>query len=227
MFPITRRNVAFFCATSQLEINQQVFNHVSTCTTEGVLPDLWLLPLHTPFVKASFQMETIECDIQMMGRGCSLLVFFFFFVCYSFLCRLTNMTMLIYIVAQVNYALLVMFDTLLKTLLYYCWLQNHYFIFCHVFYMLLLRIDLSIFNMIQTPNTTRKKDYYNRKNRCNNYKVIAIRCYCNDKKVVASRCNKLRRNEFIQHKNHVSINPKHRKLCSQGVNAVPKTLQAI
>ena len=79
MFPITRRNVAFLCATSQLEISQEVFIRVSTCTTEGVLPALWLEALHTPFVKASFQKDTIECDIKMMGRGCSHLVFFFFF----------------------------------------------------------------------------------------------------------------------------------------------------
>ena len=69
MFPITRRNVVFVCATSQLEINQLVTNHVSTCTTEGVLPAPWLEPIHTQFFEASFQMETIECDIQKMGRG--------------------------------------------------------------------------------------------------------------------------------------------------------------
>ena len=74
--------------------------------------------------------------------------FFFFFLCYNFLCRLTIMTMLLYLVAYVNYGLLVMFDTYLKTLLYYCRLQKHNFLFCHVFCMLLLRIDVSIFNMI-------------------------------------------------------------------------------
>ena len=46
--------------------------------------------------------------------------------------------MLVYIVAQVNYGLLVMFDTLLKTLPYYCWLQNLNFRFRHVFCMLFL-----------------------------------------------------------------------------------------
>ena len=70
----------------------------------------------------------------------------------------------------------------------------------------------------------RKKFYYNSNNRCNNYKVVAIRCYCNDKKVVASGCNKLRGNRFKQQKNHVAIIPKHRKLCSSGVNTVPKTM---
>ena len=79
MFPITVMNVVFVFATSQLEINQQVSNHVSRCTTKGVLPAPWLEPLHTPFVKASFQMETIECDIQMMGRGYSVLFYFIFF----------------------------------------------------------------------------------------------------------------------------------------------------
>ena len=44
------------------------------------------------------------------------------------------------------------------------------------------------------------------KNRCNNYKVVAIRCYCNDKKVIGSRCNKLRSNRFMQQKNLVAIN---------------------
>ena len=126
------------------------------------------------------------------------------------------MTMLIYIVAQVNYGLLVMFDTQFKTLLYYCWLLKYYFIFCHVFCMLLLQIDGSIFNMIQTQNTTRKKIYQNRKNHCNNYKVVAIRCYCNDKQVVASYCNELRGNWFIRQKNLVAINPKHRKNCVVG-----------
>ena len=42
--------------------------HVCTCTAEGVLPAPWLETLHTPFVDASLQMETIECDIQMMRR---------------------------------------------------------------------------------------------------------------------------------------------------------------
>ena len=90
--------------------------------------------------------------------------------------------------------------------------------------MLLLRIDVSIFNMIKTHNTTRKKVYYNVKNRCNKYKVFAIRCCCNDKKVVASRRNKLRCNRFIQQKNLVAISPKHRKLCSSGVNTELKTM---
>ena len=48
--------------------------HVRTCTAEGVLPAPWLETLHTPFVDASLQMETIECDIQMMRRGCSVFV---------------------------------------------------------------------------------------------------------------------------------------------------------
>ena len=103
MFPITQRNVVFLRATLQSENNQQVFNHVSTCASEGVLPSPWLETLHTPFVRASLQMETIMCDIQMMRRGCSVFVFlfslFFFFWCYSFLYRLTIMSMLIYIVA--------------------------------------------------------------------------------------------------------------------------------
>ena len=47
-------------------------------TTEGVLPAPWLEPQHTPSVEVSFLMETIECDTQMMGRGCLVLVFFFF-----------------------------------------------------------------------------------------------------------------------------------------------------
>ena len=81
MFPITQRNVVFVRATSQLEINQQVSNQVSTCTIKGLLPTPWLVPLHTPFVEASFQMGTIQCDIHMMGRGCSILAFFFFFLC--------------------------------------------------------------------------------------------------------------------------------------------------
>ena len=103
MFPITQRNDVFLRATSQSENNQQVSNHVSTCASEGVLPSPWLETLHTPFVGASLQMETIKCDIQMMRRGCSVFVFlfslFFFFWCYSFLYRLTIMSMLIYIVA--------------------------------------------------------------------------------------------------------------------------------
>ena len=78
--------------------------------------------------------------------------------------------------------------------------------------------------MISTHNTTRKKVYYNGKNSCNNYKVVAIRCYCNDKKVVVIRHNKLRGNRFKQQKNHVAIIPKHRKLCSLGVTTVPKTM---
>ena len=90
--------------------------------------------------------------------------------------------------------------------------------------MLLLRIDMSIFNMIWTHNTTRKKVYYNGKNRCNKYDVFAIRCCCDDKNVVASRRNKLRGNRFIQQKNLVAIIPKHRKLCSMEVKTVPKTM---
>ena len=102
MFSITQRNVVFLRATSQLENNQQVSNHVSMCASEGVLPPPWLETQHTPFVGASLQMETIECDIQMMRRGCSVFVYLFylfFFWCYSFLYRLTIMSMLIYIVA--------------------------------------------------------------------------------------------------------------------------------
>ena len=83
MFPKTQRNVVFLRATSQSENNQQVSNHVSTCASEGVLPSPWLETLHSPFVGASLQMETIKCDIQMMRRGCSVFVFlfslFFFF----------------------------------------------------------------------------------------------------------------------------------------------------
>ena len=71
------------------------------CTAEGVLPAPWLETQSTPFVHAYLQMETIECDIQIMRRGCSIFVSFFsfsfFFLCYNFLCRLTIMTMLIYI----------------------------------------------------------------------------------------------------------------------------------
>ena len=52
-------------------------------------------------------METIECDIQMMREDAQ----FFFFFFYSFLCRLTIMNMLIYIVVLANYGFLVMFDT--------------------------------------------------------------------------------------------------------------------
>ena len=78
--------------------------------------------------------------------------------------------------------------------------------------------------MIYTHNTTRKIAYYNRRNRCNNYKVFAVRCYCKEKKVVASRCNKLQGNRFIQQKNLIAVNPKHRKLCNFGVNTVPKTM---
>ena len=78
--------------------------------------------------------------------------------------------------------------------------------------------------MILTYNTTRKKVYYNGKNGCNNYKVVAIRSYCNDKKVVTSRRNKFRGNRFIQPKNLVAICPKHRKLCSSGVNTISKTM---
>ena len=72
--------------------------------------------------------------------------------------------------------------------------------------------------------TTRKKVYYNGKYHCNNYKVVAIRCYCNGKKVVASRCNKLRDNRFIQQKNLVVINPKY---CNEQVNAITSLLQQI
>ena len=83
------------------------------CTTEGVLPVPWLELAHTPFVEASFKMETVEGDIQKKGRGRSVSVFFFsfFFLFYIFLCKLTIITMLIYIAAEVNYGLLVMFDT--------------------------------------------------------------------------------------------------------------------
>ena len=80
LFSITQRNVVFLCATSQLENNQQFSYHVSTCASKGVLPSPWLKTLHTPFVGASLQMETIECDIQMMRRGC--LVFFLVTVFY-------------------------------------------------------------------------------------------------------------------------------------------------
>ena len=80
MFPITRRNVVFVYATSQLEINQQASNHVSASTTEGVLPAPCLEPLHTPVVDASLQIQTIDGDIQMIGRGCSVIGFFFFFL---------------------------------------------------------------------------------------------------------------------------------------------------
>ena len=102
IFSITRRNVVFLYATSQLENNQQLSNHVSTCASEGVLPSSWLETLHTSFVGASLQMEKIECDIQMMRRGCSVFVFLFF--CFFFFgvtvfYILTIMTMLIYIVA--------------------------------------------------------------------------------------------------------------------------------
>ena len=99
MIPITQRNVVFVFATSQLEINLQVSNHVSQCTPKGVLLAPGLEPLHTPFIKAPYQIQTIKCDIQKMGRGRTVLVFFFFFLCYSFLCRLTVMTILIYVVA--------------------------------------------------------------------------------------------------------------------------------
>ena len=85
MVHITWRNVVFVFATSQLEINQKVSNHISRCTTEGVLPAPWLKPLHTPLVEESFHMETIECGIQMMGRGRSVLVSFLFFF-FLFLC---------------------------------------------------------------------------------------------------------------------------------------------
>ena len=44
------------------------------------------------------------------------------------------------------------------------------------------------------------------KNHCNNYKVVAIRCYCNDKKATGSCCNKLRDNRFMQQKNLIAIN---------------------
>ena len=73
--------------------------------------------------------------------------------------------------------------------------------------MLLFQIDVSILNMISTHNTTRKNVYYNGKNSCNNYKVVAIRCYCNNKKVVVIRHNKLHGNRFIQPKNLIAINP--------------------
>ena len=77
MLRITRMNVVFDFATLQLEINQEVSNHVSMCTTKRVLPAPWLEPLQTPFVEASLQMEMIECDILLMEQGCSILVFFF------------------------------------------------------------------------------------------------------------------------------------------------------
>ena len=72
--------------------------------------------------------------------------------------------------------------------------------------------------------TTRKKVYYNRKNRCNNYKVVTIRYYCNDEKVVASHCNKLRGNRFVQQKNLDAINPKY---CNKQVDAITSLLQQI
>ena len=73
-------------------------------------------------------------------------------------------------------------------------------------------------------HTTRKKVYYNGKYRCNNYKVVAIRCYCNGKKVVASRCNKLRGNRSTQHKDLVAINSTY---CNKQVDAITSLLQQI
>ena len=84
MCPITRRNVIFVCATSQLEIKQQVPNHVSASTTEGVLPAPCVAPVHTSSVDASLQIQTIEGDIQTIGQGCSVLVFFFLVTVFFF-----------------------------------------------------------------------------------------------------------------------------------------------
>ena len=80
--------------------------------------------------------------------------------------------------------------------------------------MLLLRIDLSIFNMIWIHNPKTKKFYYNRNNRCNNYKVFAIRCYCNDKKLLQAVVIISEAIGLYNKKNLIAINPKHRKLCS-------------
>ena len=65
---------------------------------------------------------------------------------------------------------------------------------------------------------------YNGKNRYNNYKVVAIRCYCKDEKVVASFCNKLRDNRFMQHKDLVAINSTY---CKKQVDAITSLLQQI
>ena len=83
---------------------------------------------------------------------------------------------------------------------------------------------IDIAKLLAQRGTTRKKVYYNGKNCCNNYKVVAIRCYCNGKKVVASHCNKLRGNRFIQQKNLVAINPKY---CNIQVDAITSLLQQI
>ena len=98
MFPITWMNVVIVFVASSVQINLQVFNHVSRCTAEGILSAPWLKPLHTPFIEVSFQMEAIVSDIHMIERECSVLVFFFF-LSFSFLCRLTILTILMYIVA--------------------------------------------------------------------------------------------------------------------------------
>ena len=96
MFPITWMNVVIVFAASSVQINLQVSNHVSRCTAERILSAPWLKPLHTPFIGVSFQMEAIVSDIHMIERECSVLVFFF--LCFSFLCRLTILTILMYIV---------------------------------------------------------------------------------------------------------------------------------
>ena len=69
-----------------------------------------------------------------------------------------------------------------------------------------------------------KKACYNGKNRCNNYKVVAIRCYCNVEKVVASRCNKLQGNMLTQHNDFVVINFTY---CNKQINAITSVLQQI
>ena len=72
--------------------------------------------------------------------------------------------------------------------------------------------------------TTRKKACYNRKNHCNNNKVVAIRCYCNIEKVITSRCNKLRGNKSTQHKDLVAKNSTY---CNKQVDAITSLLQQI
>ena len=65
-----------------------------------VLHPTWLKPLHAPLLRRHFSLRWLSVTSRWWDEDAQFFFFFFFFwVCYSFLCRLTIMTMLIHTVA--------------------------------------------------------------------------------------------------------------------------------
>ena len=95
MFPITRRHVVFVFITLLMGISWRVFHPASTCSTSVVLHPTWLKPLHAPLSRHHFNLRWLSVTSRWWDEDAQ----FFFWVCYSFLCRLTIMTMLIHTIA--------------------------------------------------------------------------------------------------------------------------------